>query len=406
MNEYVVAAAESLMVDYCGSVIASAASPRANPTIGEWLSALEHAESWLTPTQNLLKIPLPLAVAAVLSECATVGYDHQDQPSHRHDLFRRLQRIWFHTSRRVMSSSRRNQQPKYYEWSPTLLLKCSDDDDANEQLLQNFRAALDQRRAELLQQSEQATEELLQSETSDAIKACPNRTLRVHKTVTLLPSSDTDDDTASDSSSTSTEFCSGEAVVPLPRTVDGMNDEDRCENDDDSHHFTEWKPVRRKVDRIPSDERMPFVRPEVVEIPNNSLSVTTDGTHVDSEDSSEEGILLVEEELATERTNDRPESAPPLKRRIQQLERQLAETEQQLVDERADAHKQLQRETNQLQERLQALQLRLYISETRLQTYEEALRQHIASVADNTATSPGRRPMDAAVTPPLYARGR
>jgi hypothetical protein len=185
-----------------------------------------------------------------------------------------------------------------------------------------------------------------------------------------------------------------------------MNDEDRCENDDDSHHFTEWKPVRRKVDRIPNDERMPFVRPEVEEIPDNSLSVTTDGTHVDSEDRSEEGILLVEEELATERTNDRPESAPPLKRRIQQLERQLAETEQQLVDERADAHKQLQRETNQLQERLQALQLRLYISETRLQTYEEALRQHIASVADNTATSPGRRPMDAAVTPPLYARGR
>jgi hypothetical protein len=401
MDEYVVAAGESLMVDYCDSFMASSAAPGTDPRLGEWRSALEHGESWRTPTQMLLKIPLPLTVAAVLSECATTDGSDHDQSSRRNELFRRLQRIWFQTSE-VTSSSSSKKLPKYYEWSPTLLLQCSDDhDDANEQLRQRFRTALDQRRDDLMRLSEQATQELLQSEAVPSRRPGTRRPVR--KIVAWHPSasSDPDDDTASDSSSTSTEDSRDiTALVPSPNQDRNEDSDTDDVEDDSSHPSTEWKPVRRKVDKV---------LPRGVDVPSDSLRVTpssdcnNDGA---PEERREELILLPEEGHATDMTDASPQSAPQLEQRIQQLERQLAKTEQQLADERAAADKQLQSETNQLHERIQALQLRLYISETRLQTYEEALRQHIASVADNTAISPGRRPMDTAETPPLYARGR
>jgi hypothetical protein len=387
MNEYVVAAAESLMVDYCDSLIASSTSSRAP---FEWLSSRQNAEEVLTSTQRFLKIPLALAVAALLSDCAM---EDQDQPLLRNELFRRLQSIWFRTER-VMPASRAR-TPKYYEWSPTLPLKDSDDPSEQEDPLRpKFRAALDQRCRALQQQTEQATRELL---TADATPSRPQRTPRPVRNIVVLPlaASLSDDDTASDSSSTCTEG-GRDATLPLPQPNDVRDEVDGI------HEASEWTPVRGK--EKPTDEST-FVEKHR----RNSLTVTTDRTDDEilaQRLVSEEALLVLDEQLSAGTAKDSPLSVPQWEGRIQHLERQLAEKEQQLLQERTAAHKLLQSETNLLHERIQALQLRLYISETRLQTYEEALRRHIESVAENTATSPGHRPVTAAETPPLYARGR
>jgi hypothetical protein len=481
-HEYAVAAAESLMVDYCDYILSETPTLRvvnddeeeycdATTTI-EFFEALnQNEDQLLTPKQCDLKIPIPLVVAAVFADqivdCRVVvrlSDDNVEQRSihkrkeqKRNEVFRRLQMIWVGKGYSQRNTSRiqqrHRQQRRYYEWSPTLLLQSTNDNDMrNVSLQKQFDSILHRRRTRLENMAENATTQLLSEINKDLSheNKKERKERRVQKvTVASISGIDSDDDDDEGQTDRS-EHLNVESSRFQP------NYDDQYDDGAMQLPQEEWTQVRsrRKVEAALTPIE-PHFRQEldtidlnisthtaserkrnstyrvehssgsscVVETEPNSSTPTifpvkellSDG----AEATASEVIIISNKIYPGDNGKDPPlacsngdpddqTSCSTLLDQIKLLELQLETKERQILEERVSAQKQLQTVKDQSLERIQALQLRLYISETRLQTYEDALQQHVESVAQNTAltASPGRYKTSAPVseTPPLYAR--
>ena len=165
-KEYTIAASEALMIDYCNFVttLLNSDNDSDNDTEKEKEEALRavtvatndtgtdeavdtitdpHPQLMLffrtlhkdsdrlyTERQRLLNLPLPLMVAATLSNLATATSKGEDTPQVRNSLFQRLQRVWMEKQHELLRQPKprrrlqknRAHQIRYFEWSPTLLL--------------------------------------------------------------------------------------------------------------------------------------------------------------------------------------------------------------------------------------------------------------------------------------------
>ena len=394
------------MVEYCHTISSTSASPLNEYQDAEfvaWLATAMHpdqAELWWTPAQHLLKVPLPLLVAATWADLVT------DQCDDRNHLFQRFQCIW----------KRKEPRTKYLDWSPNLVLSA---------LSTKFQIALDYRCAAMIQISETATRDLLQAE------AVHSRTKsRRKRVVSQTPSGDSvkSDDavvgerTVRVSNKNREESSSAAAVAGLNHALvespTPIVDSVHGDNVDDGDRKLPACSMRKEENSTTSAVAdMHFAQVESHTPPIDSgNSDNVDDSNKKSKECSRAAVVsdlnnlpmvrVVPEEVEKELRGVQvppPIDALDAQQQIQHLESLLAEKEQQRTEERAAAQKQLQSETNKLLEQIQALQLRLYISETRLQSYEAALKQHIESVAENTATSPGHHVTSE--VPPLYTRG-
>jgi predicted nucleic acid-binding Zn-ribbon protein len=246
--DYVAAAAESLMIDYCDYVLfdivetneaehASMSSDRDTDTVTatgthtndmtftrvgcrqndvfrvyQHFHKLSVNDQLYTDKQLLLKLPLPLIVAAMLTDLSMqrfVSNDGNDDitgnnkienssenterrhHSQRNVLFHRLQKIWMEKQKRYdfidrgtssssngkTNESHRRKQLRYYEWSPTLVLQVQspsqstssvEDTRKNESIqsiLVSFRRMLDDRCMNLIHQTENIRYQLLHVES-------------------------------------------------------------------------------------------------------------------------------------------------------------------------------------------------------------------------------------------------
>jgi hypothetical protein len=484
-KEYTIAASEALMIDYCNFVTTllntgsdndsesdtekekekeealRAVTVVPNDTgIDEAVDAITDPQLMLffltlhkdsdrlyTERQRLLNLPLPLMVAATLSDLATDASKGAATPQVRNSWFQRLQRVWMEKQHELLRQPKprrrlqknRAHQIRYFEWSPTLLLSlqprssgaaiatgstagcrcristCS----AQTCVAEALRMHLIRRRDELMEQAALAQQQLFlleatavskrnKSAKSQSQSKCNSNkpTVPVEPQLVNIDTLDTavdsnqqdstDDDNHDDDDDDATN---GSGNIDLAGTLNtGSN---HCNEDiwSDvlsfrSQVLTEengvWKEVyiRRKVPAI-DKKTVEEVDSAIYDIPRNTSVNVTNIVSISNAESVDSEIVDHDQNSHVRMQEDTTRlHVPTLLNTIDDLKMQLQQMCQQRIADLQSARKALQHERDVSYERIQELQLRLYISETRLQTYEEALQHHVELVHRNSATTP------------------